>query len=171
MVGMTRKNTIKNIVGVIVIVCVVLFIRSCAPPSQKSLEKLFVKNRESFEKVRSMLKEDQFIEGVATYGIREPNKIMWHPPAESGFPQQRYQEYLTLLKRIDAKCVIHDNNEIRFLVASFGIASHGWRVAIVSRETEPNNIIPKLSDFRSGTSSANRAYCRIEDNWYIWISW
>jgi hypothetical protein len=170
---MTRRNIIKNIIGVIIITCFVLLFRSCTPPSQKSIERRFVKNRESFDKIKSMLKEDQSLEGVAPYGIMESNEPMWHSPAESGFPQQRYEEYLVLLKKIGAYSVIHDRDQIRFLVASWGMASHGWRVAIVSRETEPNNMIAKLSDFRSATSSSdpNTAYCHIDKDWYIWIMW
>jgi hypothetical protein len=153
----------------------VLFVRSWAPPNQKSIEKLFVRNRVSFEKVKSMLEEDQSVRGIATYGMLETNSPLWHSPAESGFPQQRYQAYLALLKRINTKVVMHDRdpNEIRFLVARRGFASSGWGIAIVNREREPNNIIAGFSEFYNGSSDTKSkgAYCRIEEDWYIWLIW
>ncbi len=167
---MARKNITIILIIIVCVAFFLLFVRSCSPPSQRSVEELFVRNRASFDKIKSMIEEDKSIREVTTYGIADINSPLPHYPEKSEFSQQRYQEYLALLKKIGIKGVIHDENEIRFLVARWGFASSGWGVAIVNRETEPNNMIANLSDFQTGTSAVD-AYCPIEKDWYIWMIW
>jgi hypothetical protein len=176
MVGaiISRRRAAKLIIGVALLVAVGVLSRGCFPPSQRSLVRNFHRHRDSFEKARAMLDEDRAIVWeVTSRGCSAPGELTRRPPEELGLPQERYAEYLRLLKQAGAILVIRRTDETAFLVAGFGYASYGWRVAIVHRDTEPNDVIPSLHEFRRGASPVmpNHAYCPVEDNWYIWIAW
>lgn len=170
---MTRRNIIKNIVGGVILVVLVLWVRSCFPPSQRSVVRRFERNRECFEKVRAMLAEDSAIRSIASWGIDVIGGGSYETPEEAGLSQERYGEYRRLLRKVGAGSVIREEDQIRFGIAGSGFGSYGWRLAIAYRESEPNNVITDLSEFRpDGTTSGwNLAYCPIVDNWYIWIVW
>lgn len=120
-----------------------------------------------------MLEEDGTISGVATYGLQEPNSVLWRSCDELDFPTERYREYRVLLRNVGAKCVFQRTGETRFVIEGSGFGSHGWRVGISYWENEPNSVVGSLSEFRpDGTSlGANTAYMPIDQHWYIWIVW
>ena len=170
---MTRRNLIKNVIGGVVIIVLVFWVRSCSPPSQRSVVRRFERNRESFEKVRAMLAEDSDVRIAAFWGFEGMDHRRAERPEDVGLSTQRYNEYRRLLRKAGAGSVIRDEDQIRFHIAGSGFGSHGWRLAIAYRDGEPNNVIGSLSEFKpDGTSAGgNIAYCPIVDHWYIWIIW
>lgn len=171
---MRLKKAVKWAVAAALLVGIGFLFRGCFPPSQRSLVRNFHRHRDSFEKLLVMMNEDRdSVRSVASYGVQGLNGVLSGPPEDVGLSEQRYREYRRLLNDADVCWVARLPDETRFLVARSGFGSHGWGVAIVHRDTEPTVVIGTLSEFRpDGTSSGtNEAYCRIADNWYIWISW
>jgi hypothetical protein len=170
----SRRKTVKLIAGAVLLIMVGVWFRGCFPPSQRSLIRNFQRHRDSFEKVRAMLDEDSVvIWGITSDGVQDSRVGDFCRPEDVGLSVRRYNEYRKLLKRAGARTVTRRSDEIRFFVAGSGFGSHGWRVAIVHRTTEPNDVIASLNEFRpdGSSSSANKAYCAIADGWYIWIVW
>lgn len=171
---MSRKKTGTLIVGAAILVIVGIWFRGCFPPNQRSLVQKFHRHKVTFEKIRAMLADDRAkIRGVAFYGCIPADTSISCPPEEVGISDERYAEYLRLLRRGGAGSVIRRTDETCFVMGGSGFASYGWRVAIIHRETPPDNVIPSLREFRHGGLAADRdqAYCPIEDDWYIWIIW
>ncbi len=170
---MTRKNLIKNSVGLVLVVGVGLCVRSCFPPSERSVVRRFERHRESFETILGMMQADPNLAGVATFGVRDAGSPRWCQPEELSFPRERYLAYRALLRRAGVASVVRYDDEICFYIAASGFGTHGWRLALVHRPTEPDNVVVELCRFKPDGSSANRndAYRAIGEDWYIWIAW
>jgi hypothetical protein len=171
---MRLKNAVKWIIAAALLVGIGLLLRSCVPPSERSVVRNFQEHVDAFERLLVMFDEDSAkTSGVHPDRCWTPDKRSWCPPEELGISKERHSEYCRLLKHAGAGSVIRRDDETFFYIAGSGFGSHGWRLGIVHRATQPSRIIPSLSEFTEyrRKTKANQAYCPIEDNWYIWIIW
>lgn len=93
---MTRKDIVRNTIGLLIIVGIVFWVRSGLPPSERSVVRRFERHRQSLEKMLAMLAVDPNIASVGTYGMSEGHGC--GQPEEIGFSRQRCLEYRALLK-------------------------------------------------------------------------
>lgn len=167
---MSRKNIVKNIIGGLVLVGLVFWVRSCFPPSQRSIVRQFERNREVFERVVAMLGEDTNVGAVSPSGVRCVLDVSSGTLEQAGISTQRYQEYLRLLKKAGAGSVTRYEEEILFPVGGYGFGMYGWVVFIAYRQTEPVNVVSSLRNVQPGGPAAKSgAYCPIVNNWYVRI--
>jgi hypothetical protein len=171
---MRLKKAAKWIIAVALLMGIGILLRSCVPPSERSVVRNFQRHEDAFEKLLVMFDEDSSrIFAVSSDSCRTPDRQSWCSPEELGISQERHTEYRRLLKLAGAGSIIRRDDETCFSIAGSGFGSHGWRLGIVHRGTQPSRIIPSLSEFTEyrRKARANQAYCPIKDNWYIWIIW
>jgi len=78
---------------------------------------------------------------------------------------------MRILRDVGASGAIRDGHDLRFPVAAWGFASHGWRIAITYRDVPPTETVKSIDKFKKGYPEWAQAYRPIEDGWYIWIIW
>jgi hypothetical protein len=171
---MRLKKAVKWTVAAALLVGIGVWLRGCFPPSERSVVRNFHKHEDAFERLLVMFDEDSAkTSGVYPDRCWTADKRSWRPPEELGISKDRHAEYRRLLKRAGAGSVIRRDDETCLGIAGSGFGSHGWRLGIVHRATQPGRIIPSLSEFTEyrRKTKADQAYCPIEGNWYIWIIW
>jgi hypothetical protein len=146
-----------------------------SPPKDKTLIKCFYDNRDSFERLKNMLKADKEINGIFRSGIVPKNSVLIKSPEEIGFPAERYEEYLRILRKLKVPNVSWYEEDLRFFIDGWGFVDGGWRISIIWREDKPQKLVANLYEARKSTSSSpqqwNEAYRHIEGNWYLWMTW
>jgi hypothetical protein len=143
---------------------------SSRPPKEARIVSKFVTHRASYERVRTMLSEDEDIEGVAPWGIQLEGSRIWKIPPDGGMPAERFQEYLVLLKEIGASRVAQGKvpYEVSFGTWNPGSSSDQRSIQISWREHEPSNTVVSLDAIHNTDKSRRTAYVHIDGNWYIW---
>ena len=121
------------ITGIVLLFVMVHFLSR--PPKEVKFIAHFYAHRDSYEQLRKMLIEDDDLKDVATWGIQRTDSPTWTLPPDGDISGKRFQEYLVLLKEIDAVRAFHSksNSEVRISVWGSGFAgihgmllSHGW---------------------------------------------
>jgi hypothetical protein len=145
------------------------------PPKDETLIKHFNNNRDSFERLKDMLKADKEIGRISHYGISPKDSVVTKSPEEIGFPKERYEEYLKILRELKVPNVTWVGEDLRFFIKGWGFVDNGWRIAIIWRENKPQQLVDNLYEACKRTPSSSQeweeAYRHIEGNWYLWIVW
>ena len=146
---------------------------SSRPPKESKIVSDFRARRAVYERVRTMLSEDEGVETVATWGIERTGSLISATPPEGGMSVERYQEYLALLKDIGADPVSKGENplDVEFLVWASGFAGDTRHVAVCWLESEPSHTMPSLDAFYRTAKPRTPAYVHIDGKWYIWADW
>src|ERR1700694_2501943 len=91
--------------GIIVLLIVVvlggllLYVRSGnRPPREKDLIENFHAHRTTYERLRDMLQADEDLLRLASWGVETTKSMGPVAPLEAGFPIDRYDQYLVLLR-------------------------------------------------------------------------
>lgn len=141
------------------------------PPRDADVIAHFKEHQATFELLKTMMKEDFFIDCITPSGIARTDEVKPRPVWDSRFDEERFKTYMRLLADAKAAQAIRDGEDLRFPVDGWGMANKGWRVAITYRDIPPTNTIDNINNFKKRTSRWADAYRPIEDGWYLWIIW
>lgn len=153
-----------------------LYLRhTSGPPKEAKLMKNFNDHRAAFEKLREMLVADTQVRRVADWGV-ETTKGTFSPVA-GRFPDDRYAQYLALLKeaggglayRVEGE---HPNPGI--LVWASGFGGDTAHVGISWDDLQPTNQVTSLDEHiqkRKDGEERRVVYRHIDGNWYLWTDW
>lgn len=144
------------------------------PPAQAKVASAFREHRGDFEALRDMALADRLfsvIEGGDTYA-REP--FIFRTPGELGILPARVALYRQRMKaagcpRID----VSQDGSVRFAMASWGAANHGWRVSLIWSKQKPTPLLPTIDAFgkAQGPRTWESAYSALGGDWYVGIVW
>lgn len=170
--GRTRLVTIIALVALLLSTFVLWLTWGSAPPRQSEIHARFIKERSSFEKLRSMFVEDN-LQTVGEYGEQFARKAFrWTPASEAGIPESQAETYATLMREAQVKRIDRrEDGSISFSIAHRGMANRGWRIQLVSQRVAPTNQLDSLDDFKKSKRTREEAYSPVEDDWYIHIVW
>lgn len=170
----------KKVIKILLLLCLIGiafwgFHLWSSPPKDEILIQRFYDNRNSFEHLKDMLKADKEINGIFRSGIVPKNSVLIKSPEEIGFPAERYEEYLRILRKLKVPNVSWYEKDLRFFIEGWGYMDVGWRIAIIWRENKPQELVSNLYKAWKSTSSSSQegeeAYRHIEGNWYLWMTW
>jgi hypothetical protein len=142
------------------------------PPTEARIIANFESHRATYERLRDMLTADDKLLRVADWGIETDSGFV--KPPEGPFPAARYNEYLALLKQVDAKWASrHRGNpaEPCVLVWASGFAGDTRHRSICWLTVEPENQVATLAAFERSPRPRKPAFKRIDGDWYIWADW
>lgn len=141
------------------------------PPSESKLVDNFRAHRAAYERLRDMLKEDQQLLRVGTWGVETIDGGVSVPP-KGGFPVDRYNDYLTLLREAGGMAASRGQGKqpesISVLVWASGWAADTRHIQVCWMEHAPTNEVSSLHSFYSNSKPHNPVFKRIESNWYLW---
>lgn len=160
------------VVAVIASLLIVVYVSS-SPPQESKIVSDFRAQRAAYERVLTMLSEDEGVDRVAPWGIYTMGSAVSTVPPDGGMPVKRYQEYLALLKQTGASSVSKEVNplQVEFLVWGSGFGGDTRHVAVCWLESEPSHIVPSLEAFYRTEKPRTPSYAHIDGKWYIWADW
>lgn len=102
--GMKSIMKKKKIIKLFLLLCLIGllvwgFYIWAVPPKDDIIIKHFNNNRDSFERLKDMLKADEEIGRISRYGISTKDSVVTKSPEEIGFPKECYEEYLRIIKK------------------------------------------------------------------------
>ena len=150
-----------------------VFVLSTRPPKEWQLIQNFQNHRASYERLRNMLLADEGLIRVATWGVETTNHVSSKPP-EGTFPVARYNEYLSLLKDIDAEVAFREerqNPDVGVVVWASGWAGNIRHIDICWLTQEPKNTVASLDDFHKRPVPRQPVFRHLDGNWYLWADW
>ncbi|MEH6422235.1 hypothetical protein [Pseudomonas sp. CGJS7] len=145
------------------------------PPKQQALMARFQTERQSYETLRKMMREDG-ISDIFDYGEEfEKGERRNDRSAESiGLSNGRADAYRALMKQIGVpRAFSAESDEFAVLLDSSGMANRGWRVLAVWRQTPPRPLHDSLDDFQRSKDANDwrQGYARADGHWYFKIVW
>jgi hypothetical protein len=155
---------------------VFLYVRSGdRPPREKKLIENFYAHRTAYEHLRDMLQADEGLLRVASWGLETTKSMGPVAPSEAGFPIDRYDKYLELLRETGGIGAFRARGEhpesVSIGVWASGWAGHSEHVQICWREHEPANQVANLDDYYLTPKPHQSVFRHIEGNWYLWADW
>lgn len=121
-----------------------------APPRESKLVANFNAHQAVFEQLREMLTTDQDLRHVAPWGVETSQSISSQTPP-NGLPDERYQEYLRLLKEIGAAGAVRGDGispeSICIDQWGSGFGGDTRHVDICWIRNEPSPQVSNLKDF------------------------
>ena len=120
------------------------------PPKESELLQNFYAHRAAYEKLRDMFQADGHVNRIASYGVAITNSgtRVAMKAQKAGFPIDRYNEYLFLLKEAGASLASRreweGSSDPIFLVWRWGGMDFNKHVAICWKEKEPTNQVASL---------------------------
>jgi hypothetical protein len=164
---------VKRIAIILLLVFVGLclcFIYSNRLPRETKLIQNFFVHRAAFEQLRNMLEADTQLRRLADWGVETDKGIF---PKGSGFPSDRFNKYLDLLKEIGGRGVdrsegVHADPFIVLWAAGFG--GDTVHTGICWMDEVPTNQISSLDGYyhdHAKTGGRGEVYRHIDGNWYL----
>lgn len=149
---------------------------SGAPPKESKLIAQFYQHRAAYERLREMLQADKQTISVAEWGVdTTTSSVTGSIPPDGDFPVARYNEYLALLKEVNAKSIFHpmklSSPDLRIDVWGSGFASNTRHIQLAWLEHAPANQVPSLDDYYRTEQPPHPVFRHIEENWYLWADW
>jgi hypothetical protein len=122
-----------------------------------------------------MLTEDRDLVRVADWGVETTKTVGTSKPPAGGFPANRYNEYLSLLKEVGAAGAFRGRGNppesVGMLVYASGFAGDTRHMNLCWLAHEPGNQVSSLDDFYKSPKPRNPVYRHIEGGWYLWADW
>jgi hypothetical protein len=145
------------------------------PPKESNLIENFYAHRAAYERLRDMLLADDQLLRVAGWGVETTKPVGIYKPPEGGFPVNRYNEYLALLRETAGKVAFRERGEHPGVVG-VDVWVSGWagdtrHVSICWVDHEPTNQVASLNDFYKTPKPRRPVFKRIDGNWYLWADW
>jgi hypothetical protein len=153
--------------------CVYVHLAS-RPPSEKKIMENFYAHRAAFERLRGMLQADEQVVRVARWGVETTKSIGTHVPPEGGFPADRYQEYLEVLKQAGGEAALRGSGE--HVEPCIGVWASGWagdtrHIDICWLFQAPSNQVTNLDEYYQTPKPRRPVFRHIDGNWYLWADW
>ena len=170
----TIKRFVLLLLSALAVIALLLtvFELSNRKPSERKLIQNFNNHRQTYERLRDMLLADDGLERVAGWGVETSSGFS--KPPEGKFPSSRYNEYLALLKEIDARGAFRargQNPDVGVLVWASGFAGDTRHIAIYWLMHKPKNEVASLDDFYRTPKPRCPVFRHIDGNWYLWADW
>jgi hypothetical protein len=157
--------------AVLVAIGLVVRFRS-RPPSEAALITNFKNHRATYERLRDMLAGDDHLLRIADWGVETDSGL--EEPHAGTFPALRYDEYLALLREVDAKGASRGGGKTGVpcvLVWASGFAADTRHRSICWLTQQPENQVASLDEFESTPKPRKPVYEHIDTGWYIWADW
>jgi hypothetical protein len=163
-------------VGFIYLLFAMMLGCSVNPPKENTFIANFYAHRSAYEHLRDMLQADRQVFRVTSSGVETANSAgLSNTPPKGGFPVERYNEYLALLKETGAKGVFRwggeHSQDVGIAVWGSGWGGDTRHLAIAWMEHEPTNQVASLDAFYQSPKPRNPTFRRIDGNWYFWADW
>ena len=142
------------------------------PPTEAKIISNFNNHRATYERLRDMLTEDRKLFRVADWGVETDSGL--EKPHEGRFPAARYDEYLALLKEVNAKGASRRRGETPepcVLVWASGFGGDTRHRYICWLTVEPENQVATLDAFERTPKPRDPVFKHIDGGWYIWADW
>jgi hypothetical protein len=146
--------------GVILLAAMLFALAINRPPKETQLLQSFHAHRADYQRLQVMLLSDQRLLRVANWGVDTTDSGIVRPP-QGGFPLDRYDEYLSLLKSTGGAWAFRDRGDQPGAVG-VGIWASGF-----GGDTKHIEICWLRSEPFSQTKEPPARYEHIEGNWYI----
>ena len=178
----SRVESVRKTVKILTIICLFLVVAfgGCVyffaprPPKEAKLVENFYKHRATFEQLRDMLQADTNLARVASWGIETRKPFFLGYPPGGNFPIERYNEYLTLLKKVGGFAASRDEGEQSDpSIGVWGWAGDTRHICICWLDEQPTNQIPTLDGYRGQSVYPNTvlAFKHIDQQWYLRADW
>lgn len=156
----------------LVVVALVFCLAWPRPPKEKDLLQNFYKNRAAFQQLRDMLRADENLRRVASWGVETRKPFFIGYPSATDFPPDRYQQYLALLHRVGGQVALRWDGEPAnptVCIWGWGWASHTRHIEISWMDQVPTNQVSSLDRCRLPHTYGNREYFyrHIDEKWYL----
>jgi hypothetical protein len=135
-------------------------------PKDEYLVKQYQEHREWFERIRALIHDDPRLAVIH----REPKT--WTFARSAGVPQKTIDEYVDLLKKLDANeqlVNVVGTGKICLVVADiiYGLFDNGVIKGYVYSQSEPGPLVDDLENWPSDIEYAATAYRVVADHWYL----
>jgi hypothetical protein len=144
------------------------------PPKEAALLRNFYAHRSSFEELRDMLRADPDVYEVTDRGVAtRTDPTAERKPGAGGFPADRYQKYLALLKETRSRIVQQApgaDHEILAGVWGSGFGGETAHIDISWREEPPSRQVSSFDSYYRDHKSSGPGgwvYRHIDSNWYL----
>ena len=141
------------------------------PPKEAKLIQNFNEQWAVFEQLRDMLMADRYLRRVAGWGVDRTKPFFLGYPSEENYPIERFNQYLSLLKRVDGKVAYRHEGEHPdpgVVLWAWGWAGNTKHIGICWLDQAPTNQIATLDGYHSQGPARRAAFKAIDENWYLW---
>jgi hypothetical protein len=172
----TSKNHISHLRLVIVVAVVVVVLLSTVsiiilkgrPPHEDKLVSSFRDHKIAFDRLRDMFKQDNGVVAVYTrFGVETKKSGLPRPPSEIGFPAERYNAYVALLKEVNGSEIF------RLPERESGVCITVWASGFAGKTQRASDCwLPVTNESANITGGVPRQgiaprYRQIESDWYL----
>ena len=164
--------TLLSVAAVLALVLLIARLSS-RPPGEAKIIANFNDHRPTYEQLRDMLVADENLRVVAEWGVETRNSGPVKPP-QGNLSITRYNQYLLLLKDIDAKGAsrsLEHNPRVCVWVWASGFGGDTRHREVCWLEKKPENQVATLDEFYRMPKPRKPTYRHIDGNWYIWADW
>jgi len=165
----------KTALSTMLIAIIAAFIGcSSDPPTDSALHKSFNENQAAFEQLHEMIQTDRTVRRIGDDVVGD----IWFDTNEStladalsaaGLKRARYDDYMNLLREIDAYRVsvgLYDESRSEIGMYRAGNVAESHSVDIVFLTKQPDTIV---DDTVTATIADNTsAYLKLDESWYIY---
>ena len=143
------------------------------PPQDAKLIERFYAHHAAYERLREMLQVDDRLRSVERSVITTTNSWDTVSPSQVNFPEDRYHEYVALLKEVGGYWAARRLGEpagLEIQIWRWGFAGTAHNISICWDRQAPTNQVPNLAGHvgrRSPDGRQESAYRLIEGNWYL----
>jgi hypothetical protein len=145
-------------------------------PEDSYFESILKEKNQDLYAVISMLEEDRFLTRVAFKFTRTTGK--WNESEQKWIPDEQLEEsrwniYRDHFRRIGAKMgvvVDHEPLMVSFLISTEGLSIGGSSKELTYFEGSPRNLVTTFEGLDTSAKEGT-AFRRIDENWYIQLSW
>ena len=163
--------------GLAVFVCAVeaFIFFSMRPPRENGIIADFQLHSSAYERLKSMLLEDDQVSEISTAGIETPSSLLKRSPSEVHFPISRYNEYVTLLNKIGRGSVFRmkekESNLVCVVAWGAGWAGDTRHMWVCWADRPPSNEVGSLDSYYRNPRRQHNAFRRIDGHWYLRADW
>ncbi len=161
----------------LLVVCGLVYLYlSGTPPKERKLIAQFYQHRTDYEHLREMFQADKQTISVAEWGVdTTTSSVTGSIPPDGDFPVARYNEYLVLLKKVNARSIFHparlSSPDFKIDVWGSGFGGDTRHIEICWLEHEPANQVASLDNYYKTPKPRDPVFRHIEGNWYLWADW
>jgi hypothetical protein len=145
-----------------------------SPPKERQVIRNFEEHRATFEQLRDMLLQDEKLLRVADWGVETSTPPMTSKPPAGGFPLDRYNQYMSLLKEVGSRGALRNNGppaDACVWIYASGFAGDTRHLDICWEEQVPVNQVASLDDFYKTPKPRKPVFRHVDSNWYLWADW
>jgi len=141
------------------------------PPHEQDLIQNFYSHRAAYENLRQMLQENKQLLRVAGWGVETLDSVGIHHPPEGGFPLDRFDDYVALLKQTESKEAFRAKGDDGGLVCVTMWAS-GWaadtrQAGVCWADRAPSTQVANLDGYLQRQEKPRLVFRHVVESWYL----